>query len=58
MNRLPSAWVVSGPRKKGQRLPTLAQVATDPATRWTRLTLERWYSQGQRIVEITTDNAV
>lgn len=46
------------PRKKGQRLPTLAQVATDPATRWTRLTLERWYSQGQRRVEITTGTAV
>ena len=30
------------PRKKGQRLPTLAQVLADLATRWTPLTLPRW----------------
>ena len=46
------------PRKKGQRLPTLAQVLADPATRWTLLTLPRWYSQGERTVEIVSGTAV
>lgn len=46
------------PRKKGQRQPTLAQVAADLATRWTALTLPRWYSQGERTVEIVTGTAV
>jgi hypothetical protein len=46
------------PRQKGQRLPTLADVAADPATDWIRLTLERWYSQGERTVEITSGTAV
>ena len=36
------------PRKKGQRLPTLAHVLADPATGWTPLTLPRWYRQGER----------
>ena len=46
------------PRKKGQRLPTLAQVLADPATCWTPLTLPRWYSQGERTVEIVSGVAV
>ena len=46
------------PRKKGQRLPTLAQVLADPATRWTPLTLPRWYSQGERTVETVSGAAV
>lgn len=46
------------PRKKGQRLPTLAQVLADPATCWTFLTLPRWYSQGERTVEIVSGTAV
>lgn len=46
------------PRKKGKRRPTLEQVAADPATRWTPLTLPRWYSQGERAVEMVTGTAV
>lgn len=46
------------PRKKGQRPPTLAQRAADPATHWTPLTLPRWYSQGARTVELVTGTAV
>jgi hypothetical protein len=46
------------PRKKGKRLPTLAQVLANPTPRWTPLTLQRWYSQGERTVEITTATAV
>ncbi len=36
------------PRKKGQRLPTLAQVVADPTTAWTTLTVPLWYGQKQR----------
>jgi hypothetical protein len=39
------------PRLKGQRLPTLPQIAHDPATGWTTITVPRWYSQGAREVE-------
>ncbi|HYQ91472.1 MAG TPA: transposase [Candidatus Competibacteraceae bacterium] len=46
------------PRKKGKRRPTLEPVAADPATRWTPLTLPRWYSQGERTVEMVTGTAV
>jgi hypothetical protein len=35
------------PRKKGQRLPTLAQVLADPNTRWHPLTVSRWVRGGQ-----------
>jgi hypothetical protein len=35
------------PRKKGQRLPTLATVLTDPTTVWQRQTLP-WYDGAQR----------
>ena len=46
------------PRKKGQRRPTLSQVAADPATRWRRLTVAQWYGQTQRTIEITSETAV
>lgn len=46
------------PRKKGQRLPTLEQVAADPATRWQRLSVARWYGEVNRPVEIATGTGV
>lgn len=46
------------PRRKGQRLPTLAAVAEHPATRWTAITLAHWYGSGERLVEIVSDTAV
>jgi hypothetical protein len=46
------------PRKKGRRLPTLAQVAADPGTHWQRITLAHWYSRAQRTVEICSTTAV
>jgi hypothetical protein len=46
------------PRLKGQRLPTLAAVAADPATRWTRITVADWYGTGERAVEIVSHTAV
>jgi DDE superfamily endonuclease len=49
---------VGRPRLKGQRLPTLAAVADDPATVWTRVTIADWYGTGERGVEIVSDTAV
>jgi hypothetical protein len=46
------------PRLKGPRLATLAAVAADPATRWTRITIADWYGTGERAVEIVSDTAV
>lgn len=46
------------PRKKGQRLPTLEQVAADPKTRWQRLTVARWYGEVNRLVEIASGTDV
>lgn len=46
------------PRVKGKRLPTLAQVAKHPATRWQRVSLPHWYGEGRRSVEIVSGTAV
>lgn len=46
------------PRVKGQRLPTLEQVAQNTKTKWKRVVLPDWYGQGRRIVEIVSDTAV
>ena len=46
------------PRKKGVRLPTLAQRLGDRSTEWTALTVTRWYSQTERSVEIVSQTAV
>ena len=42
------------PRKKGQRLATLASVLEDKTTVWTRIVVERFYSQCCREVEIVS----
>lgn len=46
------------PRRKGTRLPTLQQMANDPTTIWTRVTVPRWYSQGPRDIEIVSATCV
>jgi hypothetical protein len=46
------------PRKKGQRLPTLETVAADKLTRWQRLTVQQWYGEKKRMIEITSNTAV
>src|SRR4051794_12539167 len=46
------------PRTKGERLPTLAKVLADQATRWQRVTVPDWYGEGERVVEICSDTAV
>jgi hypothetical protein len=45
-------------RVKGERLPRLATVLADPATRWTRVTVARWYGEGARDVELASGTAV
>jgi DDE superfamily endonuclease len=46
------------PRKKGKRLPTLVKVADDKRTRWKRLTVQNWYGEKNRILEITSKTAI
>ena len=46
------------PRKKGKRLATLAQVAADAETVWSRTTMARWYGQGPREIEWVSNTAV
>jgi hypothetical protein len=46
------------PRLKGKRLPTLEQVATDPDTVWTTLTVSGWYGGQERTVEVVSQTAV
>jgi hypothetical protein len=46
------------PRKKGERLPTLKQVAENKRTKWQRLTIPDWYGEGRRQVQIASDTAV
>jgi len=46
------------PRKKGDRLPTIEQVAANPRTCWQRVTIRNWYGEGKRVVEIVSQTAV
>jgi len=46
------------PRLKGQRLPTLAAVAADPATVWVGVRVAHWYGGGERTVEVVSGTAV
>jgi DDE superfamily endonuclease len=49
---------IGRPRVKGQRLPTLKQVAQNPKTRWQRVTIPHWYGEGRRTIEIVSKTAV
>ena len=46
------------PRKKGERLPTLAQVLQDPTTAWQRIRVSHWYGRSERDLEIATGTAL
>lgn len=46
------------PPLKGQRLPTLAATAADPATSWQSIELGHWYGGGRRPLEIASGTAV
>jgi hypothetical protein len=45
------------PRKKGNRLPTLAAILADPSTSWQRQSVS-WYDGGARDMEIASGTAV
>jgi hypothetical protein len=46
------------PRLKGKRRPTLEAVLVDEKTPWSTLTVDDWYGEGPREVEVATDTAV
>jgi hypothetical protein len=54
----PAPGKIGRPRKKGQRLPTLENVATDKHTRWKRLKVQDWYGEKKRDIQITSQTAV
>jgi len=45
-------------RVKGQRLPTLEQVAQNAKTKWEAVVIPAWYGTGRRRVELVSDTAV
>ncbi len=45
------------PRKKGKRLPTLAQVEKKRNTQWHRHLIACWYGEAQRCIELTSGAA-
>jgi hypothetical protein len=49
---------VGRPRLVGQRLPTLEHWRDDVTTAWTALTVPRWYSAAQRVVEVVSQTAL
>src|SRR4030095_2343058 len=49
---------IGRPRLTGKRRPTLEAVLADEKTPWTTLTVDDWYGEGPRAVEVATDTAV
>ena len=49
---------IGRPRLKGDRRPTLEAVLVDAETPWSLLTIEPWYGDVPREVEVATDTAV
>lgn len=54
----PTPGAMGRPRKKGQRLPTLETIAEDKHTRWKRLTVQQWYGEKKRMIELTSKTAI
>ena len=54
----PTPGAMGRPRKKGLRLPTLETIAEDKQTRWKRITVQQWYGEKNRTIEITSNTAV
>ena len=46
------------PRKKGARLPTLKQLVADPRTTWQGVSVNHWYGEAERTVEIASGTCV
>jgi DDE superfamily endonuclease len=49
---------IGRPRLKGDRLPNLSVLAEDPATDWAPITLNNWYGNSKRTIEIVSGMAV
>ena len=49
---------IGRPRLKGSRLPNLSEIAEDPATEWTPITVADWYGGKERAVEVLSGTAV
>ena len=45
------------PRRTGKRRPTLEAVLADEKTQWSKLTMDDWYGEGPREVDVATDTA-
>ena len=54
----PTPGKMGRPRKKGKRLPTLESIAEDKLTCWERFTVQEWYGEKKRDIEITSKTAV
>jgi hypothetical protein len=54
----PAPGKMGRPRKKGKRLPALEKIAEDKLTCWKRLTVQEWYGEKKRDIEITSNTAV
>ena len=54
----PAPGKIGRPRKKGQRLPTLENVAIDKHMHWKRLKVQDWYGEKKRDIQITSQTAV
>ena len=46
------------PRRTGARLPNLSEALSDAKTVWQRLTIPRWYGEGDRRIDLATGTAV
>ena len=46
------------PRRKGKRLPNLTNVLASSETDWQTVTVNPWYGEGKREVEVTSGTAV
>lgn len=49
---------IGRPRLKGDRLPNLSVLAEDPTTEWTPITLNNWYGNSKRTIEIVSGTAL
>jgi hypothetical protein len=49
---------IGRPWLKGERLANLSAVAQDPATAWKAITVDDWYGEGERTVEVVSGRAL
>ena len=49
---------IGRPRLKGDRLPNLSVLAQDPTTDWAPITLNNWYGNSKRTIEIVSGTAL